>query len=93
MLDLRDYRGDWIPTVFPYHWHVALNKIRASVHPNCRCLLRWAGRAEGIYDSPFGFLSREEVGELWKPEQKELEKLTPSQLEYILHFSRNPWRE
>lgn len=89
-LDLHDYRGDWIPTIFPYHRHMRVNRIKASVHPNCRCVLIWAGRAKAIYLSPFGLLTPEEVGELWKPDPKELENLTPSQLEYIFEFIRNP---
>lgn len=92
LLNLTDWRGDWVPDKFPYHRHVKVNRIRASVHQHCRCLLCWAGRAEGIYDSPFGLLTPEEVGELWMPEQKELEQLTPSQLEYLFRFIRNPWR-
>lgn len=91
ILNLRDYRGDWIPTRFPYHWHVSVNKIRASVHRYCRCLLRWAGRAKEIYESPFGLLNRKEIRQLWTPEEKELEELTPSQLKYVLKFLRKPW--
>lgn len=84
-LDLTDWRGDWVPTQFPYHTHQAVNAIRAMVHPHCRCRLRWAGRTERVYEAPLG-----EIGEVWKPSEKELEKLSPSQLKMIYKFLRSP---
>ena len=92
VLHLRDYRGDWIPARFPYHTHQKINVIRAQVHRHCRCRLRWAGRGEQIYNSPFGLLTPDEVAKVWKPTAKELEKLTPSQLQYIINFLRSPYR-
>lgn len=86
-LDLTDWRGDWIPDKFPYHTHQSVNAVRAMVHPNCRCRLRWAGRAKEIYQTPLGL----QVREVWRPTEKELEQLSPSQLETILSFLRSPW--
>ena len=92
VLDMRDYRGDWIPRRFPYHIHKRVNMIKAKVHRWCRCRLQYAGRTKRIYSSPFGFLTPEEVAKVWKPTAKELEKLTPSQLQYIINFLRSPYR-
>ena len=91
VLDMRDYRGDWIPARFPYHVHMKVNRIKANVHRYCRCVLVWAGRAKAVYNSPFGLLDPTEVSEVWKPTMKELERLTPSQLQYIVNFLRSPY--
>lgn len=87
-LNLSDWRGDWIPSKFTYHTHESVNVIRAMVHPNCRCRLRWAGRANRVYGTPLGLGERE----TWQPSEQELAKLTPSQLQYILKFLREPWK-
>ena len=91
-LNLRDYRGDWIPARFPYHKHMRVNAIKANVHQHCRCVLRWAGRAKAIYMSPFGLLSPTEVSQVWKPTPEELKRLTPSQIKFIFQFLRSPLR-
>jgi len=83
---MTDWRGDWIPDVFPYHTHMAINAIRAKVHPNCRCVLRWAGRTKEIYKTPLGF----DVQEMWQISKAELKLLTSQQLGYALKFLRNP---
>jgi hypothetical protein len=88
-LHLTDWRGDWVLTQFPDHTHQAVNVIRAVVHPNCRCRLRWAGRSEGVYEAPLGEVGLKEV---WRPSAKELEKLSPSQLKMIYKFLREPLR-
>ena len=88
-LHLTDWRGDWIPSRFPDHTHQSVNVIRAMVHPNCRCRLRWAGRTETVEEAPLGAYGLKEV---WRPTEKELEKLSPSQLEFILKFLREPWK-
>lgn len=43
-LNQQIFRGDEIPDAFPYHTHDLPNRIRARVHPHCRCVLRWVGR-------------------------------------------------
>jgi|GEM_PF-4454264 len=90
LLDLLVYRGDWVPARFPYHVHMRINRIKARIHPNCRCVLVWAGRALGIYETSFGLLEPDEVARLWMPSLKELERLTPSQLQSIIQFLRLP---
>lgn len=92
VLDRRTYRGDWIPERFPFHIHRSVNAIKAMVHLHCRCILRWAGRAEGIYASPTGILPPEQIAEMWYPSEKELERLSPSQLKAIFEFLREPYR-
>lgn len=92
VLDLRDFRGDWIPHRFRYHIHRKMNQIKAKVHKHCRCDLWWAGRSERVYSSPFGFLTPEEVSRIWQPTAKELKNLSPSQLKYIFEFLRSPYR-
>jgi len=87
-LDMTDWRGDWIPTAFPYHIHERVNAIKAMVHINCRCRLRWAGRTEQIYETPLGF----DVKQMWHISKAELERLTPRQLGFALEFMRNPWK-
>ena len=42
----HQFRGDGLDYMFPYHIHLRVNAIKAMVHPNCRCILRWAGRTE-----------------------------------------------
>lgn len=84
-LNLTDWRGDWIPKKFPYHRHVRINMIKASLHKHCRCRLHWVGRSDVIYNAPHGY------SKIWRPTGKELERLSPSQLEYIMQFLRGPW--
>jgi len=86
--DMTDWRGDWIPDEFPYHTHMAVNAIKANVHINCRCVLRWAGRTEEIYKSPLGF----DVSKMWQVSKPELERLSPSQLGFALEFLRDPYK-
>lgn len=91
-LDMMRYRGDQIPTVFPYHTHMAINKIRAWVHPNCRCVLHWVGRTEVPEKVPHWWLTPEQAWELWTPSKEELKRLTPSQFKTVMRFLRSPWR-
>lgn len=93
-LDGMMYRGDRIPTLFPYHTHMAVNKIRAKVHPNCRCILHWVGRTEEPETQPHRFyeMTPEEAWERWAPSKEELLKLTPSQFKMIMKFLRTPWK-
>jgi hypothetical protein len=86
--DMTDWRGDWIPDEFPYHTHMAVNAIKANVHINCRCVLRWAGRTEEIYKSSLGF----DVSKMWQVSKPELERLSPSQLGFALEFLRDPYK-
>ena len=88
MLDMTDWRGDWIAGAFPYHVHERVNAIKALVHPNCRCRLRWAGRAREIYESPLGF----DALQTWQVSKPELDRLTPNQLGFALEFLRNPFK-
>ncbi|MCJ7767863.1 hypothetical protein MUP79_05695 [Candidatus Bathyarchaeota archaeon] len=88
LLDMSDYRGDWIDFEFPYHTHMAVNAIRAMVHPNCRCVLRWAGRMEEIHTHPLGL----ETKRFWNPSKQELERMTTPQFNFALRFLRNPWK-
>lgn len=90
-LHLMQYRGDRVLVLFPRHTHMAINAIRAWVHPHCRCVLRFAGREEEVRDSPLGLLSPEEAKEIWYPSPKELERLSPSQFALIRKFLRDPW--
>jgi len=36
--------GSYIPLIFPWHTHVAVNQIHPNVHPHCRCNLWYVGR-------------------------------------------------
>lgn len=55
-LHMTQYRGDRIDEAFPYHIHMRVNAIKAYVHPNCRCVLRWAGSTVGVWKVPMGWL-------------------------------------
>jgi len=93
-LDGRNYRGDRIPTIFPYHTHQAINVIRAKVHPNCRCRLRWLFRTEVIRLCPMGLLTPAEEWEIQqRAHMKEMKVLTPSQRKMVMPFlqKRHPW--
>lgn len=35
--------GSWIPLIFPWHYHIAVNQIKPYVHKHCRCNLWWVG--------------------------------------------------
>jgi len=85
---MTDWRGDWIPGMFPYHEHMDVNAIHANVHPNCRCVLRWAGRAKEIYKTPLGF----DVKQMWQISKNELKQLTSEQIGFALRFLRNPFK-
>jgi hypothetical protein len=88
LYDMTDWRGDWVPDVFPYHTHMAVNAIKAMVHPNCRCVLRWAGRTQQLYETPLGL----DIKQLWQVPKGELEQLSSQQLGFALEFIRNPWK-
>jgi hypothetical protein len=85
------FRGDVVPYVFMYHTHQAVNAIRAVVHPNCRCRLRWTGRTEKAYNTPLGILLPEESREVRFPTEKQLAELSPSLLEELLMILESPW--
>lgn len=87
----QSFRGDVIPYVFPYHTHQAINVIRAKVHLNCRCRLRWAGRMGKIYNTPLGISNPDEAREIYFPSEKQLQTLSPSQFEQLLGFLQSPW--
>lgn len=53
-LDGTHYRGDEIDAAFPFHIHMRVNAVKAMVHPNCRCVLRWAGRTIDVMQAPYG---------------------------------------
>jgi hypothetical protein len=57
-LHLTHYRGDEIHAAFPYHIQVSANKMKAMVHPHCRCRLIWTGYTKDIMDNPYGILKR-----------------------------------
>ena len=57
-LDGTHYRGDEIDLAFPFHLHMRVNAIKALVHPNCRCVLRWTGRTKDVLTQPYGLLDR-----------------------------------
>jgi hypothetical protein len=57
-LHMTHYRGDEIPSAFPYHVWMRANRIKAMVHPHCRCVLVWTGRTKDILNNPYGILRR-----------------------------------
>ena len=57
-LHMNHFRGDEIASAFPYHIQMAPNRIRAKVHPNCRCVLAWTGRTKDTLENPYGLLKR-----------------------------------
>ena len=71
-LDGTHYRGDELYMAFPYHEIMHVNAIKAMVHPNCRCVLRWAGRSEDLLTSPYGLKAKPD-----KPEIPKKYDLTP----------------
>jgi len=88
-LDGTHYRGDEVPLAFPYHMLLRVNVIKPMVHPNCRCLLRWAGRSEDVLEAPYGMRNPK----LEKPELprgglagRRLQPLEPEQLSPSQHF-------
>jgi len=72
------YRGDEVLQAFPYHVHMQVNAIKARVHPNCRCVLRWAGRSKDVLSSPLGLVKHHEKPQLPR-KLREPKKLSPSQ--------------
>ena len=87
-LDGTHYRGDDLDSAFPYHIHLRVNAIRPMVHPNCRCMLRWAGRTEQILNAPYGLKKK-------KSEQPEVE-LTPKQrlqVNKFISFARETYAD
>lgn len=57
-LHMTHYRGDAIQSAFPYHMAYLPNKLKAKVHPHCRCLLVWTGTTKSVMDNPYGILKR-----------------------------------
>jgi len=78
-LDGTVYRGDGIAAAFPYHIHMAVNAIKALVHPHCRCRLRWVGRTEKVQVRHI--LTRRDDRERKRPQlpKKQRGLLSPSQ--------------
>ena len=58
-LHMTHYRGDEVPDAFPYHTHMRVNRLRAKVHPHCRCVLAWTGRTKTVMKNPYGVSKRE----------------------------------
>jgi len=71
-LDGTHYRGDELELAFPWHVPMRVNAIRAMVHVNCRCVLRWAGASIDVLASPYGMKQKVD-----RPETPE--DLSPSQ--------------
>jgi len=71
-LDGTHYRGDEIDLAFPFHLHMRVNAIKALVHPNCRCVLRWAGRTIDVMQAPYGIARKPKKAEV--PKKIELGK-------------------
>lgn len=69
-LDGTHYRGDEIEAAFPYHLHMAVNRIKAKVHRFCRCVLRWAGRSRDVLSTPLGLRKKPEKPQLRKQERE-----------------------
>ena len=79
-LHLTHYRGDEIPSAFPYHVQYTANKMRAKVHPHCRCVLVWTGRTKQPSENPYGILKRPaQKAELPDKVAGKKIELTPSQ--------------
>jgi len=57
-LHMTHYRGDEIHAAFPYHRIIRANRIKAMVHPHCRCVLVWTGRTKDILNNPYGISDR-----------------------------------
>ena len=36
-----------------------VNRLRAKVHPHCRCVLVWTGRTDKVQKNPYGISKRE----------------------------------
>ena len=83
------FRGDVIEFAFPYHEHKFINAINPFVHPNDRCRLRWAGRTEKEYNTPFGYILPEEFSPF--PGEEVLSTLDPSQLEQLMDIFRTQY--
>jgi hypothetical protein len=86
---MTDWRGDWISAAFPYHEHRSADLIKANVHPNCRCYLRYAGNFEEYYNDAL----ETKLLKTWHLSKRELDSLTVEQLNYALKFLRNPYLE
>jgi len=92
-LDGSHYRGDELQTAFPYHIQISANKIKAKVHPHCRCLLIWTGYTKDVLTNPYGILDRKR--ERVKIPEKDKVKLSPSQWRMwagVAHYSRETFR-
>ena len=74
-LDGSHYRGDELPWAFPYLIDYTANKIKAKVHPNCRCLLVWVGYTKDVLSNPWATLGKERE----KATVPEDQSLSPSQ--------------
>ena len=55
---LNHFRGDELQSAFPYHVIQRVNRIKAKVHPHCRCVLVWTGRTKDVMQNPYGILKR-----------------------------------
>lgn len=53
-LDGNHYRGDRIADEFPYFEVMRVNRVKAKVHLNCRCVLIWLFRTEKVYSRYLG---------------------------------------
>lgn len=97
-LYMTHYRGDEVELAFPYHIHVAVNKIRVMVHPNCRCVLWWTGRTEEPWERPFGWLQgKPKAPEIptkvyGRPVEDELSPSQDYQRKQITKYAREVWR-
>ena len=85
------YRGDELFSAFPYHIQMAANRMRAYVHPHCRCRLVWVGYTKDVLSNPWATLDKERE-KITVPEDQ---KLSPSQqrmFNNVSRFSRETWK-
>jgi len=95
-LDGSHYRGDELQTAFPYHIQISANKIKALIHPRCRCKLVWTGYTKDVVTNPYGILKRkrERVAVPDKVAGKKID-LSPSQsrmFKKVQKYSRETFR-
>jgi len=78
-LHMTHYRGDEIHAAFPYHRIIRANRIKAMVHPHCRCVLVWTGRTDLIENKKK--LDTKEIAEFTHSASEALEQANKALME------------
>jgi hypothetical protein len=90
-LEGSHYRGDEIQAAFPYHIQKTANKIKAKVHPHCRCLLVWTGYTKDVVTNPYGILKRKRE-RVTVPEKIDLSPSQSRMFRKVQKYSRETWK-